>query len=798
MTQKQDQSATGVTDDTNNMDELIEDLIHIKSSLQLKPKSPEKCPVFCCFYAEFDIKTGPVVRYQSPENFMDKDINTTTAEIHGILEKTFEGYKNKQTSKKEQEKKITQDDVGKTNNDSNAVPVSVNSSPGEAFTVKTTISKPKHHQHLPLGESPPSKSRSGEDDRTNTEKFSDGDSVKGRDNGTSPVDAIPPEGGQSFFDSTSEYIITGSELTGKIITLSTHDVHVMTRPTQIANERYERNALLFSIGIVLRRAADPRPFRPLISKLATTLRSMEIETGVLSDQRKVNRILQPLLEQILISMNSPRWECNLLLDRSTALNLKLFHPPKPPASPVHEYQVPVLLVRDFQLGYYEWDLAINWVILHIDGITNARQISVKAEVDLEMVLACLRVLRHHCVIKVIDMFVYTNRYECTERAAAMLAGKQDKLLQEAVEFAMKRHKAVQLVPPPVPSPRTVPAFGSGSKDATGGSDVGHTPSSPKSGSPYYYTNSSVRSHGTNPSSSFPPRSLNLFGAGGGSQRSTHFRHAMMVASSLEREQKFLLGGGQRPSEHRKHLKSALAELYCACNRNLSFGDLWLSLTTELPTSLVVPIVNKTSSGHRGAGLSSNFQRSVGTRKDSLTEYDMSENEVVAFSPMEASYLESLRHRSSTLDDKGNSNNNNNGKASLSSSGISPPTNWNEIFKEFDHRRFVTFGVVNGLLTRVHSYPFFHGPFPDKRKHVSIYDSSSSQAMPPESARLLRKRELTEEKNFQFAKSVSEMMDGTMFDDELVCMFERPFNVLVELVEKYSGKKVAQIFARGSN
>eukprot|EP00536_Pseudo-nitzschia_multiseries_P007196 jgi/Psemu1/256036/estExt_Genewise1Plus.C_1660052 len=607
---------------------MIEELIKLKSSLQLTPKSPDKCPVFCCFYAEFDIKTGPVVRYQSPENFMDQDINTTTAEIHDILEKTFESYKSKK-------QKSQRDD---------------NEYKGEKKRDNKNIQR----------NSPPSTGRSGDSDKTEKQKLSDG--------------------GQSFFDSTSEYIITGSELTGKIITLSTHEVHVMTRPTQIANEKYERNALLFSIGMVLRRAADPRPFRPLISKLATTLRSMEIETGLLSDQIKVNRILQPLLEQILISMNSPRWECNLLLDRSTALNLKLFHPPKPPASPVHEYQVPVLLVRDYQLGYYEWDLAINWVILHIDGITNARQISVKAEVDLELVLACLRVLRHHCVIEVIDMFVYTNRYECTERAAAMLAGKEDKLLQEVVEFAMKRHQA--------------------------------------SGSPYYYSNSSVRSHGTNPSSSFPPRSLNLFGAGGSSQRSTHFRHAMMVASSLEREQTFLLEGGHRHNSHRKHLKAALAELYCACNRNLSFGDLWF--------------------------------------------------------------------------------NSNNGKTTVSSSSVSSPTNWNEIFKGFDHRRFVTFGVVNGLLTRVHSYPFFHGPFPEKRKRFSIYDPGLSQVIPPESARNFMKKEATEEKNFEFAKSVSEVMDGTMFDDELVCMFERPFNVLVELVEKYSGKKVAQIFARAGS
>jgi len=797
-------------------DELMNELVDLKSSLRLTPKASNKCPVFAIFYAEFDIKKGPVVRCQSPENFLDRDINTTTAEIHEVLERTFDRLVEDNAAasklnhqKWSQENLRDNDDAGEkdtshhdrhrhSNPDSvpsgdsitgtddvtnKTVPAASNpeSSVGEKNSSAKQISTEEKQEHqLSSFMDSNSHSSSRQDVDKNglkKERNNHGNTSK---LGDISVEVNLPEGGQSIFDSTSEYIITGSELTGKIITLSTHDVHVMTRPTQITNERYERNALLFSIGMVLRRAADPRAFRPLISKLAMTLRSMEIESGILSNSTKVYHTIQPLLERILISMNSPKWECNLLLNRSTSLNLKLFHPQKPPVSPIHNYQVPVLLVRDFQLGCYEWDLAINWVILHIDGITNARQISVKAEVDLEMVLACLRVLKHHGVIFVIDMFLYTNRYECTNRAAAMLAGKEDKLLQEAVDFAVKRQQAVHLVPPPVSSPRT---GGVGCTSTTsGGSDLGNNPSSLKSGSPHFVTSS--------PTSSFPPRSLNLLGGGGGSQRSTNFRH-MMAASSFERDQVSFLEGAQRHLEDRRHLKAALAELYCGCNRNLSFGDLWLSLTIELPTSLVVPNLNKTTPAHRGSCLSSNnYQRSINTRKDSLTEYDMSENEAVAFSPMETSNLESSRYRSDVTDEHKSNNQNNNGKILSSLSTI----NWKQIFKEFDHRRFITFGVVNGLLIRGHSYPFFPGPFPDRG--FPTYDSSSSLLQPTESTRVNTKKDLAEENNFQFAKSVASMMDGTRFDDELVCTFTKPFNQLVELVEKYSGKKVAHIFATG--
>lgn len=159
----------------------------------------------------------------------------------------------------------------------------------------------------------------------------------------------PPQqhpAGLSIFDSTSEYIIPGSELTSKNITLSTHSWHVMTRPTLLTHERYERNALLFSVGFVLRRAADPSPFRPLLSKLAVTLQAMEEESRFLTNHRPQ---IQTLLEKVLLSLNSADWECNLLLSRSNALHLKLYHPPKPETSPVHDHQVPILLRRDLQL-----------------------------------------------------------------------------------------------------------------------------------------------------------------------------------------------------------------------------------------------------------------------------------------------------------------------------------------------------------------------------------------------------------------------------------------------------------------
>lgn len=181
-----------------------------------------------------------------------------------------------------------------------------------------------------------------DDEQDPDEEQPDNRSADGDDDDTSQL---------QIFNSCSEYIITGNELTGNILNLSTHNCHILTRPTSISNEKYERNALLFCVGFVLRRTEDPRPFRPVLAKVATTLRDMEVESQFLSktDARGKRPQIRSLLTNILISLNSESCECNLLLGKADVLNLKLFRPPRIPAIPVQDHAVPILLRRDWQV-----------------------------------------------------------------------------------------------------------------------------------------------------------------------------------------------------------------------------------------------------------------------------------------------------------------------------------------------------------------------------------------------------------------------------------------------------------------
>jgi hypothetical protein len=329
-------------------------------------KAPSKCPLFCCFYSEFDIKKGPVVSFQSPKGFMDQDINVSTERIQEFLARTFQELADKgeaqPTGEREPAKRsettasTTTTSKGDTENSATpttaADPSPASTDAGDSASASASASLGRaSHQH------PSSNSLASDPDLHITDEptsISSADHQRQRQPLESPSIPIsssqppPPPPPPSIFDSTSEYIITGAELTSKNITLSTHSWHVMTRPTMISNARYERNALLFSVGFVLRRAADPSPFRPLLSKLAVTLQAMEEESRFLTSAQKRPK-LQILLERVLLSLNSSEWECNLLMSRSNALHLKLYHPPKPETSPVHDHEVPILLRRDLQL-----------------------------------------------------------------------------------------------------------------------------------------------------------------------------------------------------------------------------------------------------------------------------------------------------------------------------------------------------------------------------------------------------------------------------------------------------------------
>lgn len=166
---------------------------------------------------------------------------------------------------------------------------------------------------------------------------------------------------------------------------------------------------------------------------------------------------------------------------------------------------------------------------HIDGVRNARHISRLAEVDMEMVQACLRVLKYHGVIELVDMFFYSNIYETSSTTARLLSTpKGSELLRDAAAFAVK------------------------------GRFLGRSISM-----------SNVESSPDLPSTS-PLRSSTFVLRSQGSQLSN---------KSLEPLHGTYHDGpmaGMKP-EDVNEMQNAVAEFFCCCRRDTTVGDLWIDL-----------------------------------------------------------------------------------------------------------------------------------------------------------------------------------------------------------------------------
>lgn len=579
-----------------------------------KPKSPSKCQLLCCFYAEFDDKVGPKICFESPRGFMDKDVSTPAVELETMLLTTFR-----------------------------------RSTPGT--TPITSCRKT-------------SKNFDKSSEETTDESSRD----------TSPSVELPDKATESasIFDSCSEYIIPGSdELTGNIISLSTHQFHVLTRPTLIHNEKYARNALLFSVGFVLRRTEDPRPFRPVLSKIALTLQDMEMDVEYLTRNRSE---IQFLMDGLLVTLNGN--ECNLLLGQADCLNLKLFRPPRAAAPPVKDYEVPILLRYDWQQTC-DWDLAIIWVSRHIDGISNAKQISIAAEVDMEMVRACLRVLRHHKVIAVVDMFFYTNHYECTDKCLRLFKNsptKESTLLNEAVAFVVRRQALAAKEPAQSADYRSDSSPELNNASSPSGQSRRFQPARPRAPSDL------------SRDASIPtPRTV-------GTMNSSVHEAMLTALSSLQPD--LLIA-----------LKTAISEFFFSCHRAETFGDVWINLM-----------------------------------KSAKQSFD-----------------------------------------------------WKKVFKLLDHRRLATFGVVNGLISRVHSYPLLLTRPSKLGQIIKLPTFSSKRPQRPSSphhSKHRRKEEARLKKG-----SAARLMDGEHCDDEIACTVGL---CISELVALFEANNVILVYADSSD
>lgn len=421
------------------------------------------------------------------------------------------------------------------------------------------------------------------------------------------------------------------------------------------------------------------------------------------------------MEGILISLNGKKRGCNLILDTANVLHLKLFRTPKAIAAPVPDHVVPVLLKPQWQVQLFEWDLTINWILPHIDGIRHVQQIAQSSDVDLGMVRACLRVLVHHGMLGLVDVFRYGNRYECTSLVAEMLSGQQENLLKHAVEFVSKHHHGTK----GSPNQSILDSNRHSRKEASSPDRAEYLPHEGHERSPRPRSiNEKIASPNAKElflrnsppeefplASSYPPRSKAYI--------PNPTENSPVTQNSSEYSYQFL---NSRQRKIQRQLKDALVLLYSDFARNKTFGEILMCKVIETKSD------NEATKEILHEKNSSKIHKKPQNELKSEFKFDASTKPMRAFQttgtrhklpvPIFQNISEQNKALAGTTRQGLCANLNESrkpsisrGKSPLKKEKISSEIDWKAIITSFDHRRFITFGLIFGLIQRVHEYPF---------------------------------------------------------------------------------------------
>ncbi|KAL3853694.1 hypothetical protein ACJMK2_017216 [Sinanodonta woodiana] len=240
-----------------------------------------------------------------------------------------------------------------------------------------------------------------------------------------PEDYISKE----TFDSIHNYIITKPELQTRLVTVNALGHKFVGCPVCIDNPKYDRNALIFNLCFVFDAQTQTCPYDLVIKKLASYVTQLELESGFLSND-ETKSTLPKLLTDILVKLNENGC-CSIVMGELCTIYLKVSPVIEDPNS-VQDHDVPIFTSKKVEVGSPLWDITTQQVLQYIDGFNHVAKIATEADVEINLVKACLQNLLHYKVITIISIFQYSNVYTCTPNICR-LANDPD-LQEECIQF----------------------------------------------------------------------------------------------------------------------------------------------------------------------------------------------------------------------------------------------------------------------------------------------------------------------------------------------------------------------------
>ncbi|KAL4869141.1 hypothetical protein BDV12DRAFT_185371 [Aspergillus spectabilis] len=253
------------------------------------------------------------------------------------------------------------------------------------------------------------------------------------DGAIAPSNTAPSQPLFLTFSDISFFVIPRQELCGNLIQVCTNGYRILGYPICMKSPRYDRNEFIFNFCLVLAEEEDFSSYKSVVQKLADLMHGLEEQNGFLSrdysksGEGKVYSLCETLMEDL-----NNYCECMIPIDELNTLNVKLFPVyPLPPS--VRAWQVPLFTVRYQAFLDENWDLTMQRIVPHINGVNSIRIISLLADTDFSLTCRAIRHLLYYGCLILLDIFSFSAMYAPTALFSSTIAADES-LQQECARY----------------------------------------------------------------------------------------------------------------------------------------------------------------------------------------------------------------------------------------------------------------------------------------------------------------------------------------------------------------------------
>ncbi|KAJ5654561.1 Nitrogen permease regulator [Penicillium lividum] len=288
------------------------------------------------------------------------------------------------------------------------------------------------------------------------------------DGAIAPSSTAPSQPLYLTFSDISFFVIPRQELCGNLLQVCTNGYRILGYPICMKSARYDRNEFIFNFCLVLSEEDDFSTYKSVVRKLADLMHALEEQNGFLSrdfskgGEGKVHSLCEMLMEDL-----NNYCECMIPIDELNTLNIKLFPIyPSPPA--VKAWYVPLFTVRYQAFMDENWDLTMQRVVPHINGVNSIRVISNLADTDFSLTCRAIRHLLYYGCVFLLDIFSFSAIYAPTAQYNSTIASDEAMQL-ECARYVNTRFAPHSPMAPPtsIPPPTAAIAASNGSNTTIG-------------------------------------------------------------------------------------------------------------------------------------------------------------------------------------------------------------------------------------------------------------------------------------------------------------------------------------------